>query len=83
MLPKKRLWSQAFLAETVKTGDKSCDVTDNIFSAPCMFCEESLGNINAKDVELVLLESVDYFRTSEYFGGGEKIFDGEANWWVL
>ena len=48
-----------------------------------MFCEESLGNINAKDVELVLLESVDYFRTSEYFGGREKIFDGEANWWVL
>ena len=41
-----------FLAETVETGDKNRDVTDNMFRAPCMFCEESLGKINVKDVEL-------------------------------
>ena len=33
-----------FLAETVETGD--------ILRAPCMFCDESLGKIYAKDVEL-------------------------------
>ena len=47
--------SQAFLAETVETGGKKCNVTNNIqkFSrAPCMFCEESLGKINVKDVKL-------------------------------
>ena len=41
-----------FLAEIVETGDKNRDVTDDIFRAPYMFCEESLGNFNAKDVEL-------------------------------
>ena len=41
-----------FLAETVETGDTNRDVTDNMFRAPCMFCEESLGKINVKDVEL-------------------------------
>ena len=61
MLAKRRLWSQAFLAETVETGDKSCDVTDNIFRASWMFCEESLGNINAKDVELFRNGSVREF----------------------
>ena len=35
-----------------ETGDKNRDVTDDIFRAPYMFCEESLGNFNAKDVEL-------------------------------
>ena len=39
-----------FLAETVETGDKNRDVTDNMFRAPCKFCEESLGKINVKDV---------------------------------
>ena len=41
-----------FLAKTVETGDKNRDVTDNMFRTQCMFCEESLGNINVKDVEL-------------------------------
>ena len=49
---QKESWSQAFLAETVETGEKNSDVTDDIFRAPYMFCEESLGNFNAKDVEL-------------------------------
>ena len=49
---QKGSWSQAFLAVTVETGDKDSDVTDDIFRAPCMFCEERLGKINAKDVEL-------------------------------
>ena len=39
-------------SETGETGDKNCDVTDDIFRAPYMFCEEGLGNFNAKDVEL-------------------------------
>ena len=39
-----------FLAETVETGDKNRDVTDNMFRAPCMFCEESLRKINVTDV---------------------------------
>ena len=41
-----------FLAETVETGDKNRNMTDNIYRAPCMFCDESLGKIYAKDVEL-------------------------------
>ena len=49
---QKGSWSQAFLAETGETGDKNRNVTDDIFRAPYMFCEESLGNFNAKDVEL-------------------------------
>jgi len=56
-----------------------------------MFCEESLGKINAKDFEperfrsrILSLESVDYFGTNEYFSGrkkenlNEKNSDGEA-----
>ena len=38
------------LGETVETGVENRGVTDNIFRAPCMFCEEGLGKINAKDV---------------------------------
>ena len=29
------------LAETVETGDKNSDVTDDIFRAPYMFCEKA------------------------------------------
>ena len=36
-------------------------VTDNIFRAPCVFCEESLGKINTKDVGLFLNWSVHEF----------------------
>ena len=53
-----------------------------------MFCEESSGKINSKNVDLFRnrsVESVDYFGTSEYFSGrkinlNEHNFDGEANW---
>ena len=55
---QKGSWSQAFLAETVETGEKNSDVTDDIFRAPYMFCEESLGNFNAKDVEFFQNRSV-------------------------
>ena len=74
-------WSQPFLAETVETGDKNRDVTDNIFRAPYMFWEESLGKINARlmscllervDPRIQSLESVDQFGTSKYFGGRKK-----------
>ena len=54
-------WFKRFPAETVETGDKNRGVTDNIFRAPCMFCEESLGKINEKDVELFLNRSVHEF----------------------
>ena len=50
VLAKRGSWSQVFLGETVETGVENCCVTDNIFRAPCMFCEEGLGKINAKDV---------------------------------
>ena len=50
-----------FLAETVETGDKNRDVTDNMFRPPCMFCEASLGKINVKDVELFRNGSVHGF----------------------
>ena len=88
MLAKRRLWSQAFLAETVETGDKSRDLTDNIFKAPCMFCEESLGNINAKDIELFRNGSVREFYRLKALIALEQVntsvvekinFDGEAN----
>ena len=36
---QKGSWSQTFLAETVETGDKNRDVTDDIFRVPYMFCE--------------------------------------------
>ena len=55
---QKGSWSQAFLAETVETGDKNSDVTNDIFRAPYMFCEERLRNFNAKDVELFRNQSV-------------------------
>ena len=69
-----------FLAETVETGDKNRDVTDNMFRPPCMFCEESLGKINVKDVELFRNGSVHEFcrlkaliiGRSEYFNGRKK-----------
>ena len=54
-----------FLAETVETDDKNRDVTDNMFRAPCMFCEESLGKINVKDVELFRNGSVHEFCRSK------------------
>lgn len=50
LLAKRGSWSQVFLGETVETGVENRGVTDNIFRAPCMFCEEGLGKINAKDV---------------------------------
>ena len=37
------------IAETMETGDiKNCGMTQE----PLMFCEESLGKVNAKDLEL-------------------------------
>ena len=58
---KEKTWSQAFLAETVETGHKYCDVTYNIlFQRPWAFLEWVGPRI-------LSLESVDYFRTSVTF----------------
>ena len=48
MAPEGRSWSQAFLTETVETGDKNRDVSQRHAS----FCEESLGRSDVKDDEL-------------------------------
>jgi len=62
----------------VETGDKNRGVPHRY----TLFCEERLGKINAKDVELFLNwlvhESVDYFGTTGHFS---ENFAGEAvNW---
>ena len=77
-------WSQALLAEIVKSGDKNCYVSQH----HVLFCEESLGKI---DTELSSfggtgrsansigsLESVDNFGTSECFS--ENV-DGKTIKW--
>ena len=63
----------------METGEKN---RVSCHSAMFLFCEESLGKIDAQDVELfrtflrlLWLESVDYFGTSEYFS---ENFDGDA-----
>ena len=45
---KRDLWSQAFLAETVETGNKNREVSQR----HALLCEEGLRIIDAKDVEL-------------------------------
>ena len=72
-VPKGGSGSQAFLAETVETGDKNRDVSQR----HAAFCEEGLEKIDVKDVKLfqigfgwaqiLSLESIDYFGTREYF----------------
>ena len=68
----------------METGDKN----RNVSQRHTLFCEESLGKIDAKDVKLFWNGSVhefyclkaftDYFGESEYFS---ENFDGEAiNW---
>ena len=79
--PKGESWSQALLAETVETGDKNCYVSQH----HVLFCEESLGKIDAElssfsgtgrsTNSIGSLESVDNFGTSECFS---ENFDGEA-----
>ena len=53
--------------------------TYKVSRAPCTFCEESLGKINANErfraftervgLRILSLERVDYFGPSEYFSG--------------
>ena len=49
-------------------------VTDNIFRAPCVFCEESLRKINTKDVGLFLNRSVHEFYRLKALIGLEQIY---------
>ena len=79
--PKGESWSQALLAEIVETGDKNCYVSQH----HVLFCEESLGKIDAElssfsgtersTNSIGSLESIDNFGTSAYFS---ENFDGEA-----
>lgn len=48
MRAKKESWSQAFLVETVETGEKNCNVPQR----HALFCENILGKINVKVVKL-------------------------------
>ena len=60
-IPKGNSWPQAVLAETVETVNKNRDVSQR----HDLLCEESLGKIDAKDVEVFgnesVHESVDHF----------------------
>ena len=62
---KSDSWSQAFLAETVKTAAKYCNVSYNIFKR-CRPFSKRIGP------RILSLESVDYLTTSEYFSGRRK-----------
>ena len=82
MRAKRESWSQALLAEIMETEDGNCYLSQR----HALFCEESLGKIDAEmsnfrervGPRILLLESVDYFGTSECFS---ENFDGEAiNW---
>ena len=77
-------WSQALLAEIVKSGDKNCYVSQH----HVLFCEESLGKIDTELSSYAAtgrsansigsLESVDNFGARECFS---ENFDGAAiNW---
>ena len=79
--PKGESGSQALLTEIVETGDKNCCVSQH----HVLFCEESLGKIDAElssfsgtgrsTNSIGSLESIDNFGTREYF---RENFDGEA-----
>ena len=60
-IPKANSWSQAVLADTVETVNRNRDVSQR----HALLCEESLGKIDAKDVEVFgngsVHESVDHF----------------------
>ena len=82
--PKRKSWSQVFLAETVETRAKYRDVIYNIFKRSWPFSERVGPRI-------LSLESVDYF-TAGVSGRRKKEslwaklqgnFDGEANWSVV
>ena len=70
---QKGSWSQAFLAETLETGDKNSGVTDDIFRAPYMFCEKAQETLMGKMSSFLgtgrstnlSIERVDYFGISE------------------
>ena len=62
---KSDSWSQAFLAETVKTGAKYRNVSYSILKR----CRPFSGRVGPR---ILSLEGVDYFTTSEYFRGRRK-----------
>ena len=53
------------LAETMETGDKYCNMTYNIFKR-CWAFPEQVGP------QILSLESIVYFGTSDYFGGRKQ-----------
>ena len=85
--PKGGWWSLAFLAETMETGEKNRDSTDNIkklSSAPCIsafffwtklrkdFCKRRRAFPERVGPRILSLERVDYFGTSEYFSSRKR-----------
>ena len=76
--------AQAFQAKTMETGDKN----RNVSQCHTLFCEESLGQIGAKDVKLFWNRSVREFYCLKVLITLEEVntligesFDGEAiNW---
>ena len=74
---QKGSWSQAFLAETVETGNKNRDLTDDISECHTCFVKKDSETLMRKMSSFfgtgrptnLSLERVDYFAISEYFSG--------------
>ena len=64
----------AFLAETVKTGDKNREVTKDTHRIAS--CERYRAFPERVGPQILSLESIDHFGTSDYFSGREK----QVNW---
>ena len=82
---KGKSWSQAFLAKTVKTGDKNRGVTEAMHRIES--CERSRAFPERVGPRILSLQNVDYLGTSDYFSSrkkknnlNEQNFDGGANW---
>ena len=79
-------WSQAFLAETMETGDKYLGVTkSHTWKSLIKICERCRVFRERVGPQILSLENIDYFGTSEYFSGpkkrrifNEQNFEGEA-----
>ena len=67
---QKGSWSQAYLTETVDTGDKNSGVTKAMHRKKS--CERCRAFPERVSPRILSLESDDYFGTSDYFSGAKK-----------